>query len=190
MKYVLFSLAGIMMLAAPSYAHGYTTTDQRAQKINETTAIFFIDFAFGHEDKDFYIPILATRNQNHGSEVTSIGYEILEESKETTKNGTALAIVLSKGLAIEHGMYKIPKGFKAPLSLAVIYTTDKALREADYAVSVTDLPFYSGEERTYLHLNPSELQYYITPEVELNSDNPETVRIKVNVQNIEYTVRD
>ena len=192
MKQIFFPLAFVALafVVAPSDASAYTTSDQRALKVNETTALYFIDFAFGHEDHDTYIPVLAVRDQEYDSDVKSLGYEILEESEEQTDRGVTQAIVFKKNenVTIEDGMYKVPKGYKGSFTLAVVYTTDKALFEADYAVQVTDLPFY-WENKKYQHLNETELQYYITPEVELNSDNP-GVSINVEVKDIVYTVRD
>ena len=188
----IFALAFITTFILPLSASAYETTGQRAQKINETTALYFIDFSFGHEDHDTYIPVLAVRDQEHGSKLKSLGYEILEESEEETDRGVTQAIVFKKNenVTIENGMYKVPKGYKGSFTLAVVYTTDNALFEADYAVQVTDLPFYWDTDKKYQRLNESELKYYITPEVELNSDNPGEMTIKVNVKDIVYTVRN
>ncbi|MEX0918240.1 MAG: hypothetical protein WDZ93_03720 [Candidatus Paceibacterota bacterium] len=172
---LFFALIIIVGVLVSETASAYTTTEQRVQKINETTAIFFIDFAFGHENYDLYIPILTKRGQEHGTKAKTLGFEILEDREEPTDRGNVQALVLGK-TKIENGMYKVPKGYKAPFTLAVVYTTDKALIEGDYVVQVTDLPFYRGDDMEYMHLNPSELQYYVTPEIELNSDNDPPVQ--------------
>lgn len=179
----------LLMTLYPASADAYTTTGQRVQKINETTAIFFINYAFGHENYDLYLPILAKRDQEHGTETKTIGFEVLAESEERTEIGTVQALALSKA-SIENGMYKVPKGHKLPFTFAAILTTDEGAIETDYAVRITDLPFFMGAESE--RLNPSELAYYITPEVELNESNtqPESVRFNISVKDIEYRVLD
>lgn len=181
-----------ILFILPFTASAYTSTGARVQKINETTAIFFIDYAFGHEDHDLYLPILAERDQAHGTEAKTIGFEILAESEERTAVGSVQALALSKA-PIEDGMYKAPKGYKTPFTLAVILTTSDDTIETDYAVRATDLPFYMGEKQEYQHLNVSELQYYMTPEVELNESNTlprEAQGFTISVKDIEYTVLD
>lgn len=183
MKFIIYSLVAVVMVM-PFHADAYFSTDQRIQKINETTALFFIDFAFGHESHPTFIPVIATRDQAFNSELTSLGFEVLEESKYVSTLGATQAIVLGS-VSIEDGMYKVPAGKKASFTLAVIFTTKPDTAEVDYAVHVTDLPFYVGEEKEYRYLNPSELKYYITPEVELNSLNPskypiESIKVDVH----------
>lgn len=174
----------IAVFLAPITAAAYTVTDARAYRVNDTTALFYIDYAFGHENHDFYLPVLAVRDQAFGTEAKSIGYEVVINDDYATDDGSARAIVLAD-LPIEHGMYKIPKGYSAPFTLAVVYTTDPTAAAAEYAIQVTDLPFYSDDELTYYRLNPSELQYYVTDQVVLNNDE---VTVTVELKNVTYTV--
>lgn len=191
MKTTVF-LGFFALLLSPLGASAYETTDQRAIKINETTAIYFIEYKFGHENHDFYMPVLAERDQEHGSEVKSIGFEVLEDGEEPTEIGSTQAIVLSN-TPISNGMYKVPKGFSSTFTLAVILTTDEDDFENDYAIRVTDLPFYSGDDLEYMRLNTSELQHYVTDEIGFNDSNgPEstgnTISVSVDVKSIEYSI--
>lgn len=189
MKKRIFSILFSALIAAtPLTGHAYLTTSQRAIEIDETTALFFITYEFGNTTKDFYLPVLAVRDQEHGSEVKSVGFSVFEDGEEATDVGATQAIVLADA-PLANGMYRVPAGTANRFTLAVILTTDEDTPETDYTVAMTDLPFYSGDELTYMHLNPSELQYYRTPEVELNSN--DTVSdllgsISVEVTDITY----
>lgn len=181
----------VVLVLLPSSLSAYTVTDTRAYRVNNTTALFYIQYAFGHENHDFYLPVLATRDQKFGSKTKSVGYEIMQDDDFDTSDGTTQAIVLAN-LPIENGMYKIPKGYNAPLTLAVIFTTTTETPDAEYAVAVTDLPFYSDDELTYARLNPSELQYYETDTVHLNNATSASFleSVRVRVEDITYTVLD
>lgn len=160
-----------VLLCSPfSQVHAYLTTAQSVQQINETIAIYAISYEFGHGTHDFYLPIQTVRNQAHGTEAHTLGFEVLVDGKIRTDVGSTLAMAVSDA-EIVGDMYKIPKGEKKKFILFVILTTDEDELEADYAVRVTDLPFYRNDDREYLSLNPTELQYYITPEVEFNTSN-------------------
>lgn len=190
MKKRIFSILFAALIAAtPFTGHTYLTTSQRAIEIDETTALFFITYEFGHTTKDFYLPVLAVRDQKHGSEVKSVGFSVFEDGEEATDAGATQAIVLADA-PLANGMYRVPAGTANHFTLAVILTTDEDTPETDYTVAMTDLPFYSGDELTYMYLNPSELQYYSTPEVELNSNDTMSDlldSISVEVTDITYS---
>jgi len=169
MKYMtsLTILMG-MLLALPSErANAYFTTAQTAISATEQTALYTITYRFGLKNDDLYMPIIATRGLSHGSNQYALGYEILEESKAPTTTGISAGIVLSNA-KIENGMYKVPKGRSASFTLFVIYSVEKLEEETDYALHVQELPFYVGDNKDARKLNPSELQYYVSPEAELN----------------------
>lgn len=190
MKNILI-FGGILLCAAilsPSHASAYFMKDERVLKISETTSIYFIDYTFGHEDYVFYMPVLAARDQAHGSELTSVGYEVLKDGETRSDAGTTHAIVLSNA-SINDGMYKTQEGFANMFTLAVVLTTPEDASSEEYAIHVTDLPFYRGEEKEYMRLNPSELQYYITDESSFNESNRTgKFPFTVSISDIKYTV--
>ena len=58
------------------------------------------------------------------------------------------------------------------MMLIVILTADQSVTEEDFALQVQHLPYYvekENESMQRLQLNPSELQYYVTEEIELNT---------------------
>lgn len=157
----------------PIGAHAYFTTDQSAFKLNERTAVYSIKYAFGLEDYDIYMPIFAERDLSWDANDKKVGYSMREDGVEAVAHGAATGLVLS-GAPIVDGMYKIAKGAAQEMILFVILTIPEDTLEMDYALQVDKLPYYvdkGGDELHALQLNPTELQYYITPEIELNSEN-------------------
>ncbi len=154
-----------LAFATPSQA--YFTTNQQAFSVNEQNAFYTIDFRFGLTKYDLYMPIMAMRDLAWGSNQKTLGYEILEESKVSTTTGIANGIVLSNAEVVD-GMYKVPAGTAITFTLFVVYTVEASDEETDYALHVQELPFYIGDKMSSQKLNPSELQYYISPEAEMN----------------------
>ena len=189
MKIIFTSgLVTAVFLLTPVSVGAYETTGQEAKRMSDTTAAYFVTYKFGHESKDIYMPVRALRNQQYGMETTSIGYEILERSEFRSNKGTAMGIVLSNAEIVD-GMYKVPKGYAASFTLLVLFEAADGEEETEYALQVTDLPFYAGENRDYQRLNPSELQYYATEGVKLHptAQTKMLENVKVEVKSITYT---
>ena len=184
----IFLVAIIALFITPQAVDAYTSTSQKAYRVNDTTALYYIDFVFGHNDHPIEIPVLAKRNQKHGEGTKTLGYSLLKNGLKAKNIGTTRAVVISNGTKISNARYQVPQGEAKKFTLAVILNTKTDLDKADYSILVTDLPFMLGNQE--LRLNPSELQYYRTPEIELNESNQtqnilET--IKVELKSIEYT---
>ena len=171
-KYLLFGIPAITLLLMPSAAAAYVSYAWDAQPVDETKTLYSISYQFGHGTHDFYLPVRAVRDQTWGTQNKRIGFEILEDSKRRTNDGSAVGVVISDAEITEDEMYFIPKGTKEKFTFYVILSTETDAPEADYAVRVTDLPFYRNDDREYQRLNQSELELYITPEVEFNVSNP------------------
>ncbi len=165
----LFSL--FVLSASASQTEAYFTTNQTATKINETTALFSIEYAFGLEKRDIYMPVYAERGLLHASTAQKVGYSLHKDGKKITLQGTTIGMAVSKA-PIVNGMYKLEKGKAQKMTLYVILTTSSTTPEMDYTLQVDKLPFYVDIGKKDLQtqgLNPSELQYYITKQVGLNS---------------------
>lgn len=150
----------------------YFTTGQTAIKLNDTTALYTIDYEFGLNKQDLYMPIVAQRGLPWKSVEHTLGYTI-QRNGTTTVDGTATGIVVAN-LPVVNGMYKIAKGAAEKMTLLVILTTKPNAEPADLRLQVDQLPFYADYGKSTLatlQLNPSELQYYVTPEVTLNYEN-------------------
>ncbi|MCA9366305.1 hypothetical protein KC722_01865 [Candidatus Kaiserbacteria bacterium] len=151
-------------LMLPNGAHAYTSSQQTALRVNDTSALFVIDFSFGHGEHDTYIPIFGTTNQENDTKAHTLGYRVIDDEGNEAF-GTA-ALVLSSAKVVDNTFYRVPQGVKQKFTLLVVATVPSGNSIDNYRAEVTDLPFYWDDEMQYLHLNPSELQYYTTPAVE------------------------
>jgi hypothetical protein len=174
MRNIIVTLVVVLMgtvLGSPHITHAYLTTHQTAKKLNAHAAVFAIEYAFGLKDNDLYMPVLADRTASGTANTKHLSYSIIEEGDEVTTVGAAQGIVVSKAPIIDE-MYKLEAGKAQKMTLIVLLILPDDIDEANYAVQVDSLPFFEDEGSkplTMRQLNPSELQYYLTPEVELNT---------------------
>lgn len=136
----------------------YNTTDQKTYELNNGSALFLIEYKFGHQNHEVEMPF---KNVNADSKATdTLAYTILDkEGHEIT--GKSSAIILSNSRLEKDRMYVTPKGIAKPFTLIVVFTPS-ASSTPDYRLQVTHLPFnFDGNQQ--LELNPTELQYYTTP---------------------------
>jgi len=159
--------------AAPAVSEAYFTTSQSAVQLNAHAAMYLIEYSFGLPDNDIYMPVIAQRDLAWESTQKKAGYSFTENGSHIHTQGTAAALVVSDAPIVD-GMYKIEKGSAKKMTLLAFLITDPKAHEDDYALQVTKLPYYvdkGADELDALQLNPSELQYYVTKEVELNTGN-------------------
>lgn len=129
-----------------------------------------IEYKFGLRDYDIYMPIVAQRGLQRDSDEPKVGYSFREDGR-ILNFGTSAGIIVSDA-PVSDGMYKIEKGTARAMTLFVILDTNEAAPHKYYALQVDKLPYYvdrTEASRQSLQLNPSELQYYVTNEVELNA---------------------
>ncbi|MCA9354227.1 MAG: hypothetical protein KC877_01775 [Candidatus Kaiserbacteria bacterium] len=156
----------------PQASEAYFTTDQTATRLTANNILFTVTYSFGFAERDVLMPIFATRAESSDSD-TLMGYEI-QDDKATTALGTSAGLVLTKhpAVAIEDGKYyRVPAGEAASFTLVTLMSvTDEELdSNPDLSLLVTHLPFTMIDEGVEIpaKLNPSELQYYHTPEIDL-----------------------
>lgn len=162
-------LAALIALAAPFSSQAYFTTAQSAAAISHQSGVFEIEYAFGLNDADIRMPVLAAWHLSHESSAREVGFDLLKDNDYAARDGQAVGIVLANA-PIENGMYRIEKGAAKKMTLMVFYTAPKKTDAATYALEVTRLPFYVEKaDGTWdaRALNPSELQYYMTPAITL-----------------------
>jgi hypothetical protein len=151
----LFLFLALVILPLPSSA--YFTTAQHALIANDTTALFLIEFTFGHGKYDVSIPIRALRGVQNA--VGTVRFEVVDDEKENAQ-GTVNSVILSRA-SVREGMYVIPRGETATFTLVVFYTRAPEETERTFKAQVTHLPFVFGSSQR-LSLNPSELESYRT----------------------------
>lgn len=173
---------------APSVSQAYLTTAQSAVDLGNGTALFTVTYKFGFLNREVYMPILAKRNKEFTDTGTNAGYSILfndkNEAKATSSKvniedanvtlnytvlpGKARAMVLSTA-EIKDGRYYLPKGKVGTFTLIALVDMSKSTIKDDISLLMTSLPFTMLDKGKIIEarLNPSELQYYKTPEVTL-----------------------
>lgn len=155
-------LSTFMFVLAVQPGHAYETTAKQAFTLDGKTAIFLIEFAFGHENHEIHMPLSA--RAGNAETPTSLSYVIYDDEGEAAK-GLTTGIVLSSA-PYRKGMYVTPRGHKIPFTLLVAYTPSEDENQNAFRAEVTHLPFsFDGIQQ--LKLNPSELQYYTTEFVSL-----------------------
>jgi len=170
MKQIIFvGLITAVLVLTPVYETlAYQTTSQLAKRLSEESAVFVINYTLGGFNEKTYVPVFALRDVADSLNDTSLVYELLEDGKTPIKAGDTLGIVFAD-LPIEKGMYVLQPGQRKNFKLMVTLQTNSTTPEADYALHVTKLPFYHGEQWRKNALTKPELSYYITPEIELNA---------------------
>ena len=136
----------------------YLTTSQKTIELNNGSALFLIEYEFGHEHHEMQMPFIT---KNTALEATNtLAYTILDKDGQEI-SGKSSAIILSNSTLGENMMYAVPKGFAKKFTLIVVFNPEASTTE-DYRLQVTHLPFnFDGKQQ--LGLNAPELQYYTTP---------------------------
>ncbi len=189
MKSYIFGVTLLLgALIAPNATHAYKTTAQTAVDLGNGTALFTVSYTFGFLNREVYMPIMADRNKDFDDKGTDAGYSILfngtNEAKATTSiltsntanaslnytvlPGKSKAIVVSDA-EIKDGRYYLPKGKSGTFTMVALVDLSKTTQKDDVSLLMTSLPFtmIDNKKRIEARLNPTELQYYKTPEVSL-----------------------
>ena len=181
-------LSVLAIFVVPSVSQAYSTTAQSAIDLGNNKALFTITYKFGFLNREAYLPILASRNKNFEASGPNAGYTVLFNGKTEAKvasstmqtndvnlklnysilPGKAKAIVLSDA-QIKDGRYFLPKGKSGTFTLVAIVDMSTIANKDDMSLLMTSLPFtmIDNGKRMEAQLNPSELQYYKTPTLDL-----------------------
>lgn len=163
----------VALLAVPQLSFAYFTTAQDAVQINNNTLLYTVTYKFGLPTSDLRMPIGAVRGLQFGDASPYVGYVLLRDGEMEVASGTTSGLVLSSAKVVDNE-YFVPKGEVATFTLVTLVkvsddfvTAD--VKDYDLSLLVTSLPFtiIKGEAKVSAQLNPSELQYYVTPELDL-----------------------
>lgn len=184
------ALVGLLLgtFLVPSVSQAYLTTSQSAVTVGKDTVLFTVTYKFGFLNREVYMPILADRNKQFDDKGTDAGYSVLfngvNEARASTSvltsdiatanlnytilPGKSKAIVLSNA-EIKDGRYYLPKGKSGTFTLIALVDLSKTTLKDDVSLLMTSLPFTMVDKgkKIEARLNPSELQYYKTPEIDL-----------------------
>lgn len=168
MKINTILLSGLFLLvcALPAGAQAYFTTSQTATAYGPDKVLFTISYKFGFLNRDLYMPISAIRGLDTTNTSGNLGYGVVADGVIDSKIGRTTALVLSSA-AIKDGQYFVPKGKNGTFTLVVVMDNKPALNTKDLSLLVTSLPFTMIDNNKIIvaKLNPSELQYYVTPKL-------------------------
>ncbi len=151
-------------------AEAVGTLAQSATRLTKDIVLYQVSYELGFKKYEVRAPIGAMRNLQVGSTSPYLGYTILNDSETLTDIGKSAGLVLS-GATIDGADYIIPKGSAATFTLVTLLSLPEAIGEdLDLALQVTALPFTMIGDTVTIdgHLNASELQYFITPEVDVD----------------------
>jgi len=164
-------VACAMVVLMPHEAAAYFTKAQSAVMLKDSKGVLYsVTYDFGVKNYDVYLPIVPERKNGKVDQTRTQTYALLEESEEEVDFGETIGVVVSDA-EIRNGEYFIPKGEARRLTMIVLLMLPEAAptRSLDLALQATNLPFrmVNGGVSIGARLNSSELQYYITPEVDI-----------------------
>lgn len=162
-----FVLVALFSVGA-STSEAYSTTAQEGFSVDSKTAVFVIEYAFGHESYELEMPFHAVRT-NTSTRRDVLGFEVLTMDGKQGK-GSAVGIVLSNTV-LKNNQYVTPKGKSVKFRLLVLYTRSEDEVSDTFRTQVTSLPFTFKGERE-LQLNEFELRSYTTKLVPLTHGTP------------------
>jgi hypothetical protein len=187
-SYIVGVCALFAFLVVPSISEAYKTTGQTATDLGNGNALFTITYTFGFLNREVYMPILANRNKEFTDAGQNAGYAILFDGKNEAKAsssqvssadakatfnytvlpGKSKAIVVSDA-QIKDNRYYVPEGKTATFTLVALVDLSKSAGKNDISLLMTSLPFTMIDDGKSVEarLNPTELQYFKTPEVTL-----------------------
>ncbi len=169
----IFLLVIIAFVSLPQISSAYLTTEQTATKLDANTFLFTVTYKFGFLNRELRMPIGAVRGVSFGATSPFAGYVIQNDGKMVVTKGEAHSIVLSGAKVIDNEYY-LPPGKASNFTLiTVLNLTPEMIAVADeesrLSLLITSLPFTMIDKGKDIpaRLNPSELQYYVTPELSI-----------------------
>lgn len=167
----LITGAFFALLVLPVTSQAYFTTAQSAVKITDDTALFTITYKFGVSGRALYMPIGALRADDNEPVSPYLEYKVLNDDETAFTAGTdgSLVFTNSSNIEIRNNQYYVPVGQTAEFTLVSLITIPERDQNDDLnlLLLVTSLPFTMIKDEAVIpaQLNPSELQYYRTPEI-------------------------
>ncbi|MEZ4195041.1 MAG: hypothetical protein R3B53_01420 [Candidatus Paceibacterota bacterium] len=173
-KGIFYVFVCVMVLfGATNNAQAYLTKGQTANLLPDKQGVLYtVTYDFGSASYDLYLPVVPERKSDNNDQARTLTYSLNDDRDGETNYGVTTGVVLANA-EIQNGQYFIPKGEARRLTLVVLMAMDEVLpvRSLDLAMQVTNLPFMmiNGAVQVKAQLNPSELKYYVTPEIDIPS---------------------
>src|SRR3989344_3074215 len=154
-KSVIIASVAVLVGVLPGSASAYFTTSQNAVALSQNVFLYTVSYDFGLKKYDLEMPMLALPQSVLTDDSFAVGYKTVDSEDEIAKVGK------SKGTAASFTLVMLVQATDAELA---DYSAEQNL-----AMQVTSLPFVmKGDGITIkASLNPSELKYYKTPELDI-----------------------
>jgi len=156
---IFFAAFLFMLYTAPAQAFNKDQVERYSFSKSETgQAVYILSFELGGYSEDLYIPIVGERDLANGTRKNRFGFSLQPGYPNGHSDaGEAVSLMIAKAELVD-GHYKIPAGESVAFKIISLFKVDEA--EADtYKFTVTELPFFVGDEREAQSFNPSELKY-------------------------------
>lgn len=175
-KMKLYAGSFAILFLLPITSSAYFTTAQNATRLTADTVLYAVTYEFGFAERELYMPIMAVRGLEAPTTSPFAGYQIMDSDETVSDIGVTSSLVLSKDedVQIKDNQYYLPEGKSAKFTLITLLTIppEQKTEDLDLSLLVTNLPFTMIKDDTVIpaHLNPSELQYYRTPEIDFGNN--------------------
>ena len=152
----IIAIATFLFFCLHSTVSAYYTTSQKSIALPNGETLFLIDYVFGHDTHDMYMPILVTDSKEQTT--NAVHYEV-RDADDHIATGTTRGIVVSDAAVTSDALYKIEKGSTKKFTLAIFFKPQQSAKK--YHLQVTQLPF-NFDRTQQLGLNQFELAHYRT----------------------------
>jgi hypothetical protein len=146
LKLSLLVLAGVVLFPSPSLAAS------NAILLNDTNALFTIDFTVSDTIGDIDIPVLGTYGATYQDRIDTVGYTIRSMEGSAPAVTAVNALVLSAS-PLKGVRYHVPKGTEATFTLFILATFTNPITETELKASISKLPYFRDSIRTTMHQN-------------------------------------
>jgi hypothetical protein len=135
---------------------GYTAAPQSTHAagsyiINDTTAVFFLNFTADASYAEFGIPVFADHTVNHNDKVNVVGYELTTDSESLPEISNVADLILSTA-PLTDMQYTVATGTTASFTLVSIVNFTAPL-PLNVMAKISKLPYWTDGARTTAHQN-------------------------------------
>lgn len=156
----LFAL--LILVAGPSTAAAYGTSEQTAVRLTESHVLFSITYDLGFLNRGTYAPLVA----NTGRELNEVHYQIQNEAGAVVPVRSA-GFVTATHSEVKNNFHKLEYGKKSDFTLYVIAEIPQT--SAEHYLQITKLPFILIDKDNSMNLSgvvADRLPEYKTPAVQ------------------------
>jgi len=144
MKLTIVGICGVLLVPFTGHAANATL-------LNDTTALFTVDFSFTDDYFEVQVPIMAEYGVDYLDRVDTVGYDFVTTENDLPEIENISGLVLSNETIVGN-KYVLPTGSTGKFTLMVLVTFTEEIGE-DVQAMITKLPYFLNERRTTVHQN-------------------------------------